>query len=526
MVVSRKDDVSRPELSEASEDLTPPVPASRFNVEPEHVVGRLLGDRFRISEPLARGGMSVVYKAEQLPLGREVAIKLLYVRADRDSAEMKFDARFFLEAKAAASLHHPNTIVIHDYGRTDDGLYYIAMEYLHGQTLYRAIRDDGPVDPLHALHVGLQVCGSLGEAHEHGLIHRDLKPSNVFLTHRGADDLFVKVLDFGLVKALGSDSIQTKSGVLMGSPHYMSPEQVRGEPVDVRSDVYSFGALLYHAITGMPLFAGRSGYEVMRAQLDQKPSSFREVYSNCTASEDLEATIMCCLNKDPELRFQSMADVAAALRECAAPYANARSIGGDSALDTLRPSSYPRRSPVSGVRDVTDSRQPARVSSSLNRAQRSHSTGSVPFRPGMASTALLVLIGAALAVGASALWVRFQEAPPTSDPAPEVKQETPEPILWSEKVRVMSIPLGAQVRHGPLDLGDTPLTLVLPVGERWQLELRKEGHRRRTVTVTSGQGEITIRLQPLSEPPGGTPPGGTPPSRTEGDHETSELRTR
>src|SRR5690606_38251649 len=173
----------------------------------------------------AAGGMGVVFKAEQIPLGRVVALKVLESKQS-PTVDESFGRRFFLEASAAAKLAHPNTIVVHDYGKTDEGLYFIAMEYLDGGCLGARLKEQGPLTPAQAIHVGLQVAGSLADAHGQGLVHRDLKPGNVMFAPRGGDPYFVKVLDFGLVKVLGQGEDEnlalTRSGVMMGSPRYMA----------------------------------------------------------------------------------------------------------------------------------------------------------------------------------------------------------------------------------------------------------------------------------------------------------------
>jgi len=285
-------------------------------------VGRVVQDRFRVVRRLAAGGMGVVYEAEQVPLGRKVALKLLEIQKGPSVSDQSFRERFFLEASAAAKLAHPNTIVVHDYGKTDDGLYFIAMEYLNGGTLSQRLKDEGPLPPQAAIHVGLQVASSLRDAHEQGLVHRDLKPGNVMFAPRGGDPLFVKVLDFGLVKVVSGDEKDrlqlTQSGVMMGSPRYMAPEQVKAAPCDGRTDIYSFGAVLYHALCGAPPFHVGSTFEAMQAHVYQPPPPFHQTWAGCPAGPMLERVVLKCLEKEPDFRYQSMDEVMAALREAAA----------------------------------------------------------------------------------------------------------------------------------------------------------------------------------------------------------------
>ena len=186
--------------------------------EDDALVGRTLAGRYRIEARLAAGGMGVVYRAEQQPLGRAVALKVLKPPGDR-AMKHQFTDRFLREAASMAQLQHPNTVVIHDYGQDGDVLYF-TMEYLAGETLTQRIRRMGPMEPEDAIHVGVQIASSLGDAHATGLVHRDLKPGNVMLLERGGDRLFVKVLDFGLVKLVGGEAQRqlTQSGIILGSP--------------------------------------------------------------------------------------------------------------------------------------------------------------------------------------------------------------------------------------------------------------------------------------------------------------------
>src|SRR3954468_24070450 len=202
----------------------------------DELIGRVINDRFRIISVIARGGMGRVYRAEQVPLGRLVAIKTLDPRSHTGDADPQFQQRFFLEASVASKLQHPNTVTVFDYGRTADDLYFIAMELVEGPPLLNLVRSEAPLPADRVIHIAMQIARSLREAHRLDVIHRDLKPGNVLLTTHGDEDDFVKVLDFGLVKNIETEASQelTKAGLFMGSPKYMSPEQIRGDRVDGR----------------------------------------------------------------------------------------------------------------------------------------------------------------------------------------------------------------------------------------------------------------------------------------------------
>jgi serine/threonine-protein kinase len=277
------------------------------------LLGQILGERFHILELMARGGMGKVYRAKQAPLGRIVALKVLDpfdVNADPDA----FRQRFFLEASSCAKLTHTHTVRIFDYGNTDDDIYYIAMEHLEGRDLQQAIREDAPIDPLRLVRIMRRTCASLSEAHAMGLVHRDLKPSNIFLARHGDDLDFVKVLDFGLVKELTSEANLTGDGRLLGSPMYMSPEQVHGEPLDARADIYSLGVVMYTALTGKLPFKRANSVAVLISQITTVPPTMRSVAPKVHLTKALEWVVSTCLEKKREKRFRSVAELARALR--------------------------------------------------------------------------------------------------------------------------------------------------------------------------------------------------------------------
>jgi serine/threonine protein kinase len=290
------------------------------------LIGRVINDRFRITDVLARGGMGKIYRAEQAPLGRVCALKVLSPSSGAGEHDGEFHKRFFLEASIASKLTHPNTVTIFDYGRTEDDIYYMAMEYLEGATLQRAIRAAGAFPEERATHIARQICRALREAHSLGVIHRDLKPANIFLVEHGDEADFVKVLDFGLVKnvAQAAGEELTRVGVFVGSPKYMAPEQIRGDKVDARTDIYALGTILFEMLAGKVPFARESTVHIMVAQVNEPPPPIRSMNPNVQVSPALEEAIMRCLAKDPEQRFRSMDEVLVCLKRFTGnPYASA-----------------------------------------------------------------------------------------------------------------------------------------------------------------------------------------------------------
>ncbi len=270
--------------------------------------------QYRLRHLLGAGGMGEVYLAEHQLLKRPCAIKL--IRPGR-TADPKALARFEREVRTTALLSHPNTIEIYDYGRTDDGTFYYAMEYLRGLSLAELVERHGPLPPERVIYLLRQACGALSEAHATGLTHRDIKPANIFAARRGGLFDFVKLLDFGLVKmAVEPASAQlSRDGAIVGSPLYMSPEQASGErEPDGRSDIYALGAVAYFLLTGQAPFDGQNAMQVMIAHARDPvvpPSKIRT-----GLPEDLEAVVLRCLVKDPAERFQDTIRLEQALGEC------------------------------------------------------------------------------------------------------------------------------------------------------------------------------------------------------------------
>ncbi len=278
------------------------------------IIGRVINGRFKVTSFLARGGMGKVYRAEQAPLGRVCAVKVLdaHYAGDHDP---EFHRRFFLEASVASKLTHPNTVTIFDYGKTEDGIYFMAMEYLEGATLHRAIREAGCFPEERVVHIARQICRALHEAHSLGAIHRDLKPANIFLLAPGDEVDFVKVLDFGLVKNIADTKDDlTQSGFFMGSPKYMAPEQIRGDRVDARADIYALGIILYEMITGKVPFDRPNSVNVLMAHVNEKAPPLRQTNPSVAVSPELEEIVARCMEKLPGDRFRSMDELLSTLK--------------------------------------------------------------------------------------------------------------------------------------------------------------------------------------------------------------------
>lgn len=279
----------------------------------EALKARKLG-QYELEEKIGQGAMGIVYRGHHAMLRRPTAIKLLDAEKTTDVSI----ARFEREVRLTSQLNHPNTICIYDFGRTPEGIFYYAMELLDGINLAALVAKAGPQTEGRVIHLLTQVCGSLNEAHGLGLIHRDIKPANIMVCQRGGMFDVVKLLDFGLVKAVdvGLESALTSTNSLTGTPLYMSPEAVtNSETVDARSDLYSLGAVGYFLLTGSALFTGTSVLDVCRQQVDATPERPSK-RAGRQIDPDLEAVILRCLAKNPGDRPQSAAELAEALWVC------------------------------------------------------------------------------------------------------------------------------------------------------------------------------------------------------------------
>lgn len=272
--------------------------------------GRMVAGRFRLLDKLGEGGMGEVYRAEQLPMGRHVAVKVLRQSLADDPRQVE---RFKREAQAVSQLSHPNTIIVHDFGQDADGTLFIAMELLEGQPLADLMEGGRALPPARAVHIMSQVCGSLAEAHGRGMVHRDLKPENIFLSDRAHATDLVKVLDFGIAKVTQGargDRLETltHAGAIFGTPQYMAPEQIRGEDIDARADVYALGVVLYQMISGTLPFEASTVVEMLTKHLSAQPAPISRDNASAEDGEAyarLEAIALRALSKDPNQRQPS-----------------------------------------------------------------------------------------------------------------------------------------------------------------------------------------------------------------------------
>jgi len=284
-------------------------------------IGKLVQGRFRVLEKLGAGGMGVVYKAEQVAMRRPVALKMLHPQLVQDAEVV---TRFENEAAACSKLTHPNTITVHDFGQAEDGSLFIAMEYVSGSSLEQVLRESGALPWARCVKIAQQICASLAEAHTHGIVHRDLKPGNIMLFERAGTADNVKVLDFGIAKICegvgGVDQRQalTRTGMVFGTPQYMSPEQIKGEKVGPRSDLYAVGVILYEMLTGELPFSAETPMGMLTKHLLEMPRPLRQALPGLDIPAPLERAVMTAMAKNVDDRQASMEVLARDLDECLA----------------------------------------------------------------------------------------------------------------------------------------------------------------------------------------------------------------
>ncbi|MCP3062184.1 protein kinase [Myxococcus sp. K38C18041901] len=491
------------------------------------LLGRVLNERFRILETLGAGGMGRVYKAVQAPLDRLVALKVLNPHYNDEGKDPGFQKRFFLEASVTAKLRHPNTVTVIDYGKTDDGIYYIAMEYLDGLTLGQLLTQVGPLPWARALNITQQIARSLREAHKVGLIHRDLKPANVMVLNQETDHDIVKVLDFGLVKSfigdtdVPQDTSLTQAGIILGSPQYMAPEQARNV-ADPRSDVYSMGVVLYQMLMGQPPFLAAQSIDVIVKHINEPPPAFGAVWASHGVPAEVEALVMKCLAKIPSERYQSMDEVLEAMRRLShvvgvsGVFSGPRLTGAGSG-----PRSGPISAPVSGPGSGPSTmaldiavEEPAAKSGKGLLLPMAILGGAIVIGGGLFAVAMMMRepklkplpanyaatqaaapkVPAAPATGSAAIAVDDELAL-----APLVPGNAPSVLFTIE-----SEPMGARVRVGNKDLGVTPVThKVRQDGEgraSAELTFTMEGYQSLTVKAEGTGTAQTIRHKLKKKP--------------------------
>ncbi len=478
-------------------------------LEPDDLVGRTILDRYKILQRIGEGGMGAVYLALHTIIEKKVVLKVLHGEYGR---KQELVDRFLHEAKTASKIRHENVVDITDFGQVPGGTVFIAMEYLKGRDLADVIKDTeaGTLPWRKVKPIALQICSALEEAHNLGVVHRDLKPENIFILQRGTRDDFVKILDFGIAKMTELDESGkrlTRTGMVFGTPEYMAPEQARGEKTDRRVDVYAMGCILYEMMCGDVPFRANSFMGVLTKHIFDPVVAPSSRYPELGVPSAVERVIMKALDKDKDRRFQSMAELAAALEACdTAPDRIVSEIpmGGQLPTPGVPSTSRPTIGPASDD-DFADMRPPS------NRGLK-------------IAIALVLVVGAA--VIATILVMRSgktkdrQAAAATIDAGASANQANPVNALVPDaqvaaapidaqvapvarakrKLTIKTEPPGATIKLGKKTIGVTPFTVELDEGQaavRYQLVLK--GYRDGKVDVVpDGDREYVIGLDKAS----------------------------
>jgi serine/threonine-protein kinase len=467
-------------------------------------VGHTIADRYKVLKKLGEGGMGVVYLAEHVFIEKKVALKVL---SEDFARKADLVARFMQEAKAASKIGHENIVDITDFGETSSGSVFFAMEFLDGQDLAGHIRSGGAMPFARARHIMNQICRALGAAHAKGIIHRDMKPENVYLVTREGKPDFVKILDFGIAKMSGLDdagSRLTRTGMIFGTPEYMSPEQAKGDRPDHRVDIYAAGCILYEMLTGDVPFHAETFMGVLTKHMFEtpEPPSVRNPEAQIPA--EVEAVVLQALAKDRDQRFQTMKEMAMALEACA---------GGDPTRAWGNEPSH-----VGGLREASQTFTAARGTAARG-AVRPTSVPSGPAAPPRKKTGLVVGGAvAALLIGGTGAAVILTKKKPEPPPAPVAQPEPPKPMAAPPPVETpkpverakpskytMTIntePSGADVFNGPERLGTTPAQVVLPASEATvTLTLKKHGYKDQSLKVVADKDhDFLVDLAQVGRP--------------------------
>jgi tRNA A-37 threonylcarbamoyl transferase component Bud32 len=453
-------------------------------------VGNVIDGRYRVETLLGEGGMGVVYRCSHTIIGKKLALKVLRADLARDQ---EVTERFLNEAKAASGIGNPHIVDISDFGQFPDGATYFVMEYLNGIPLGSAIQNGQPLPPKRLLTIARQIAEGLAAAHAAGIVHRDLKPDNIFLVERGADKDFVKILDFGIAKVSSTEGKLTRAGAVFGTPHYMSPEQAAGTPVDQRGDIYSLGVILYELAAAKVPFDADNFMGVLSQHMYKAPTPLREATPRPEdVSPALEAVVMKCLAKRPENRYQSMAEVIVDVDRLLA--GTKPQAAGEHGGAYATPAAYYDAGPTP---------------SGTPKKSRSVVIGMI------AVLALFAVAGAVLKLRPQEKTAAPEATPPPAERAAQAVNVVPPqatPIVALKRVTVATEPMDAHILLDGKDLGEQPVIVEVPEGKTVELQIQREGYQKTRIVLDGSEEKQAIKLEKVAAPVRATKTGKPPPT--------------
>ncbi|WP_394821945.1 protein kinase domain-containing protein [Pendulispora albinea] len=441
-------------------------------------VGKTVDGRYFVERVIGEGGMGVVYRGRHKVIDKKVALKILRGDVARDGEIVE---RFLQEARAASTIGNPHIIDIADFGTLPDGAAYIVMEYLDGISLAEALKQQGTMTASRLVHIARQMAQGLSAAHKAGIVHRDLKPDNVFLITRGGNADFVKILDFGIAKVGGEASRLTRAGTVFGTPHYMSPEQAAGEPVDARTDVYALGIILYELAYGKVPFDADNFMGILTQHMYRAPVPLTTLVPDFLPG--LDAVILKLLAKRSEARYQTMDELVID-------------------LDVLEKKGYPRAVADLNTGAETFQSTPDYFGSSVPPPL---AAGATPIPAVVPPSRLPLFIGVAL-VTTVLLTVIIVLIVRRMEGGAEMRRPVDNVVAapTDRSVVVITQPLGAHVSRDGVDLGPQPI-VKMPEGTSVTVEVSHVNYITQQVTLDGTTEKVIVELKPLP-PEEQTPP--------------------
>ncbi|MBK9265283.1 MAG: serine/threonine protein kinase [Polyangiaceae bacterium] len=482
-------------------DIPPPahVDAERAPGSKDPYIGTTFDHRYKIEKLLGEGGMGFVYLARHKVIDKKVAVKVLRAEMAKDREILE---RFLQEARAASSIGNPHIIDISDFGDLPDGSTYFVMEFLDGQSLVQ-FNDKNNRQPFEVIaKIAIQMANGLAAAHEAGIIHRDLKPENIYIVTRGLDKHFVKILDFGIAKvATSGENKLTRAGAVFGTPHYMSPEQAAGAPLDHRTDIYSLGVMLYEMVSGMLPFTADNFMGILSQHMYQAPPPLGKLNLDSPCPAELEAIIFKCLSKAPDDRYPDMHALSADLQR------------------------------------FQDGMVPDAVAEMASRPE-GLSVGVTPDKPKKSPWIRLVAVGAVV-MGATlgTVLVIMQSPTASTNASPGVSASapvatTPAPVQKTLVLVVVEPPSAEAAAMLGTERIKFPKNIEVEQGKPVTLQIEAKGFEPKKITLDGSVKEFRAKLTPLpvvapqvADTPGGRPTGkvGAPAAPTTSATTTTKI---